>query len=204
MKLGSFYLQMHALVLTLIPDIGDEYRSQDSEPDDDTPSMTLTVGADAKGWSYQTGDNSFVGGVYGYSRPWAVVTLYRDSDAHEMAEDIIISQLNDYEDDDEPSTFDSLPKRNEMLVKVRDTVRNRYTSVGGYPIYCYTADGAMLCADCVKSEYRLISRSTRESARDGWAIEAVDVYWEGAPIQCAYCNKDCESAYGDPDAEVQS
>lgn len=198
MKLGSFYLQMHALVSELKTDIGDEYRSVNSEPDSDTPCMDLTIGANERGWSYQTGDNSFSGGAYSYARPWAVTSIDRDSDPADVAEEII-DQLS--EDDSTPPTFDPLPQRNAMLVKVRDAARHPYSSVGGYPVYCYTSDGETLCAACVKSEYRQISRSTREGARDGWAIVGVDVYWEGAPEQCAHCNKDCESAYGDPNPE---
>ena len=88
MNVTEFKAEMVELVADLIIDIDDDYRASHCEPDDDTPSMDLTIGADADGWSYQTGDNSFTGGAYGYA-DWAVVYLSRDSDPAEVAEDII-------------------------------------------------------------------------------------------------------------------
>lgn len=35
-------------------------------------------------WGYQTGDNSFTGGAYSHPH-WAVIYLYRDSSAEELA-----------------------------------------------------------------------------------------------------------------------
>lgn len=195
MKLGSFYLQMHALVCELIPDIADDYRAQDSEPGDETPAMTLTIGANYHGWNYQTGDNSFTGGAYGY-REWSVVTLYQDSDAHKVAEEII-SNLGDGEAFAE--IFPPIPKRNEKLLDVRRAVKERYTSVGSYPAYAVLSDG-MICADCVRDCYREISRSTREGMRNGWqaADTPITVFYEGSAT-CMHCSKELESAYGDPD-----
>lgn len=74
----------------MIPDIGDEYRASE-DPDDDTPGMCVTFGANTRmpgeswDWSYQTGDNSYTGGAYGYPH-WGVCYLYRDSDVNELAE----------------------------------------------------------------------------------------------------------------------
>ena len=93
MKLGAFYLQMCTLAAELIPTIEDDYRASD-DPSDDTPAMQLTIGADADGWGYQTGDNSFTGGAYCY-RDWAVVTLTRDSDPADIAEEIIDDLCSD-------------------------------------------------------------------------------------------------------------
>lgn len=78
--------EVAALLAELIPTIGDEYRASD---DDDTPSMLVTVGADESGaWSYQTGDNSFTGGAYGFLA-WGVGYLYRDSDPRAVARGIV-------------------------------------------------------------------------------------------------------------------
>ncbi len=44
-------------------------------------------------WGYQTGDNSYTGGAYGYP-DWAVVTVYRRSNSVELARDIR-AQLSD-------------------------------------------------------------------------------------------------------------
>ena len=63
----------------------------------------------------------------------------------------------------------------------------QYSSVGGYTIGYYTSGGDMLCAECAE-----------DPENDA---EHVDVYLEGPTEFCAGCNKEIESAYGDPDAE---
>ena len=55
---------------------------------DDTPGTQLTVGANRDGWNYQTGDNSYTGGAYGY-KVWAVIGVYRDTNSFEAADDLI-------------------------------------------------------------------------------------------------------------------
>jgi hypothetical protein len=58
--------------------------------DDDQPGIQLTVASEDDGIpvAYQTGDNSFSGACYGYPY-WAVVGVYADSDALELADDLI-------------------------------------------------------------------------------------------------------------------
>lgn len=58
---------------------------------------------------------------------------------------------------------------------------------GGYPIIYLDHDNEVLCADC----------ATKERAD----VEAYDVFYEGAPVYCAECNVEIESAYGDPEAD---
>ncbi len=79
------------LIRYLKPQICDDYIDEG----DTLPSLCLTVGADTTtgAWSYQTGDNSYTGGAYGY-RDWAVVTVYRRSSSVELARDIR-EQLSD-------------------------------------------------------------------------------------------------------------
>jgi hypothetical protein len=56
--------------------------------------ISLTVGWRTDGeWSYQTGDNSFTGGAYGYPH-WAVTSVYRRSNSRGIAADIQ-TQLRD-------------------------------------------------------------------------------------------------------------
>lgn len=80
------------LIEELIPDIQDDYRASDCEEDNE-PGMSLTIGFTPEteehdaSWHYQTGDNSFSGGAY-FHRNWGVVSIYRDSDALELAEDL--------------------------------------------------------------------------------------------------------------------
>jgi len=82
------------LIESLLPTIGDEYRASE---DDETPGMCLTVGwNDATGrWGWQTGDNSFTGGAYGYPH-WAVVTLPQvDTDEADEDLDELTGELAD-------------------------------------------------------------------------------------------------------------
>jgi hypothetical protein len=88
--------ELAALVRAVKADIGDEYRADEY---DTVPGICLTVGwTDKDGWgggveyragewSYQTGDNSYSGGAYGYPH-WAVVSVYRRSDSRALARDI--------------------------------------------------------------------------------------------------------------------
>lgn len=78
------------LIESLIPQIDDDFRASEG---DDTPGICLTIGftpetrdKDAS-WGYQTGDNSYSGGAYSHPY-WAVISVYRDSNALELVEEI--------------------------------------------------------------------------------------------------------------------
>ena len=88
--------------------------------------------------------------------------------------------------------------RNATLVRVREAIRHPYAWPGGYPVYVVLTDGELLCRECARDNYRLISHATRHNERDGWAAFGGDVVYEGTNY-CANCNKDLESAYGDGD-----
>ena len=81
---------IRALLIDLKADIDDEYRAYDDcDVGDTTPSMLVTIGADDSGdWSWQTGDNSYSGGAYGYPH-WALVTLTRRANCTELARDAV-------------------------------------------------------------------------------------------------------------------
>lgn len=66
--------------------IDDDFRAYE---DDEEPGILLTVGWDpvSGDWSYQTGDNSFTGGAYGYP-VWASVAIHRRSRAADLAREI--------------------------------------------------------------------------------------------------------------------
>lgn len=105
----ELHADMVKLAAALIPDIRDDYRAHDCEckgaaddshDSDCVPSMQVTVGADADGWAYQTGDNSYTGGAYGFAT-WAVVALYRDTIPSEWA-DAVLSELYEMAPDDAP------------------------------------------------------------------------------------------------------
>lgn len=80
------------LLKRLKKEIGNEYRASE---EDTLPSMLVTVGAaepEITGedipWGYQTGDNSYTGGAYGFPH-WAVIYLYRRSNCKALAADAV-------------------------------------------------------------------------------------------------------------------
>lgn len=93
--------------------------------------------------------------------------------------------------------------RNAKLVReVKQLAKQRYTSVGSYPLFLVMADGECLCADCVREEFKRIGRATRDNERPGgWCAATVDVNWE-SELFCANCNKQIESAYGVPEEDT--
>ena len=68
----------------------DTFVSEDDPWEEDAePGILLTVGANGEGgWSYQTGDTSFMGGAYGYPY-WGSAGVYRDSNARDVAREIV-------------------------------------------------------------------------------------------------------------------
>jgi hypothetical protein len=75
------------LVAAIKRDIRPDYRVY-GDSEDDSPGIQLTIGWKPAGkWSYQTGDNSYTGGAYGYPH-WAVIGVYRDTVSMSAARDI--------------------------------------------------------------------------------------------------------------------
>ena len=68
--------------------------SFETADDDDVPAIDLTVGWNEKTgrWGYQTGDNSYTGGAYGYPH-WAVVWVPKDPD--EKTVDSLVGEIRD-------------------------------------------------------------------------------------------------------------
>ena len=105
---AEFVAKLTELARALIPTIADDCRAYECEcpltlkafrsgphtsfqPQhlpDCPPSLQVTIGADDSGWGYQTGDNSYSGGAYGFAN-WGVAALYRDSDPAEFAEELV-------------------------------------------------------------------------------------------------------------------
>lgn len=88
-------------------------------------------------------------------------------------------------------------KNQPEIRAAKDIARNPYAWSGGYPKFALMHDGECLCAACVKDNFALIARSTRDSSGDGWALSAVEINWEDADLTCAHCGKSIESAYGE-------
>lgn len=74
------------------------------------------------------------------------------------------------------------------------------TSIGGYPLFALTADGGILCPHCCRENAKRIVHETVFSSfpDEQWTVVAVDVHWEGSPLQCDNCYESIDSAYGDP------
>ena len=90
--------------------------------------------------------------------------------------------------------------RNETMQAVKEFIRQPNAFPGGYPKALFMTDGECLCAKCAKENYRLISTALRTDDKwSGWHPFGVDIYWEGAPIICAHCGGQIESAYGEPE-----
>jgi len=89
-----------ALLDELIPEIGDEYRATDN-PDDNEPGMMVTIASNTgHDWTYQTGDNSYMGSCY-HKRFWGVGHLYRNTDTAALAEEMVnevYDLIADYEE----------------------------------------------------------------------------------------------------------
>ena len=83
----EFQAELADLIRGLQPTIGDDYRAYD-DSDSDEPSMLLIIGVDAKGWGWQTGDNSYTGGAYSYANR-GFVALTRDADAETLAAELL-------------------------------------------------------------------------------------------------------------------
>jgi hypothetical protein len=62
---------------------------------------------------------------------------------------------------------------------------------GGYSWYAVTDDGALLCAKCVRENWRQIIDATRNKLRNGWQVvgytNSGEMDWE-SPEYCAHCN----------------
>lgn len=87
--LASFRRDMEALLKALKPTIYNDSRSHEEAT---LPSIAITIGAeltpDGIAWNYQTGDNSFAGGAYGF-RHWGIVDLYRRDNCKRLASDVV-------------------------------------------------------------------------------------------------------------------
>lgn len=76
----------------------------------------------------------------------------------------------------------------------------KYTSVGSYPIFFITSDGAALSYDTVKEEHEAIAESIEEDSSDGWRVIAADINWEDVDLYDDHTGDRIESAYADDDA----
>lgn len=98
--------------------------------------------------------------------------------------------------------------RNQVVEHVKDMIRQKFMWPGGYTKTLVMTDGALLCHDCVRDNFKLICQDTKlagnASGYQGWAASAVDVLWEGPDQHCDNCNSVIKSEYGDPESPCES
>ena len=90
--------------------------------------------------------------------------------------------------------------RPELMRRVRDAIRYPSAWPGLYPHYVLLSDGAYLCRQCARENYRALSDAAREPEyRTGWEPVGVDVLWEyedpASPETCVNCYAVLPSAY---------
>lgn len=90
-----------------------------------------------------------------------------------------------------------------MIRNTRDLAfafkQGKYSSVGSYPLYFVTSDGAALSHDAVRANYAEIVQSIRENLNDGWRVVAHDVNWEDPELYCDDTGERIESVYAEPE-----
>lgn len=77
--------------------------------------------------------------------------------------------------------------------------RHPYTSVGSYPLFAITSDGAALCKTCCQTEREAIGTTT---GRDGWCVTGLSINYENPTLYCDNCSERIESAYAEPPEPV--
>lgn len=89
------------------------------------------------------------------------------------------------------------------LRDIKQQLRNgSYAWPGGYPLFFATSDGASLCFECVRRQWRNICEAhiVFGYRNSGWRVEACDANWEDPSLHCDHCSKRIESAYAEDDA----
>jgi hypothetical protein len=87
------------------------------------------------------------------------------------------------------------------LADIKENLRHgKYSWPGGYPLLFITCDGAALCFDCVRSEWRdIVSAHLDPGYSTGWEIAGLDANWEDPELYCDHCGDRIESAYAEPE-----
>lgn len=82
--------------------------------------------------------------------------------------------------------------------QLRATLRaGRFTSLGGYPLYFITSDGAALSFESARENLSQVIRSIRDKSDDGWRIVACDINYEDNELMCDHSGEPIPSAYGE-------
>lgn len=105
-----------------------------------------------------------------------------------LGEILAIERLKDARRDRARQEFN---RRNLTSLALRQVIRDKFAWPGGYAFYGVTSDGACLCCECMRSEYRSIAYARRHQLSDGWRVVAVDTTdWCEERTVCDHCNAD--------------
>ncbi len=94
-------------------------------------------------------------------------------------------------------------RRIRSVSDMKSSLRNGpYAWPGGYPILYVTSDGALLCSDCARKNFRNIADDIRSNGSTGWRVEASCI--EAVSAECAreagvdtcYCDQ-CNEEFGE-------
>lgn len=77
--------------------------------------------------------------------------------------------------------------KNDIIQAVKEAIRAPYAWPGGYQKSIICNDGAALCPECAKKNFRSIVDDTKNNNRTGWDVAGVDILWEGGNT-CENCN----------------
>lgn len=84
------------------------------------------------------------------------------------------------------------------VADLKATIRaGRYTSVGSYPCYFVTSDGAALSFEAVEQEFSQVAYAVRHKTNDGWRVIYCAINYEDRELRCSHTNKPIESAYSE-------
>ena len=72
-----------------------------------------------------------------------------------------------------------------------------FTSLGCYPKFFITSDGAALSHEAVRAEWRQVCDAVRNGFANGWQVVAEDVNWEDPDLYCDHTGNRIESAYAE-------
>jgi hypothetical protein len=64
--------------------------------------------------------------------------------------------------------------RNLTSHALKQAIRTKYAWPGGYTLFGITSDGACLCVDCIRQEFRSVVWSRLNQCGDGWRVVAIE------------------------------
>ena len=85
-------------------------------------------------------------------------------------------------------------KTRQTINRIKNAIRNKFAWPGGYALFGICSDGALLCCDCMRENFRKIIRSVKNNVSDGWRVDALthSGEMEFDDDQCAHCNRELE------------